>query len=185
MDEENRLVPAQVLFALANTETRALAPVGVEELATKVVAALDIIATVIPDLRTPHPATAARVRGARTISRETILSIVAMVESSPALQDMNLMNTGRAHEVLAFDDGFRVLDERLERLRAQIRYTVEARWAEIAGEAMDAYHMAGRLAKEPRYAGLAAHLETIRRHLGRRNAATGKRKKPKGSADTP
>lgn len=51
MDEENRLVPAGLT---------ALAPVAIDELATKVVAAIDLIAAIIPDLRTPHPATARR-----------------------------------------------------------------------------------------------------------------------------
>jgi hypothetical protein len=179
MDEENRLVPVQLSRALADAETNALAPVAIEELATKVVAALDLIAAIIPDLRTPHPATAKKVRGARTVPSEAVLSIVAMVESSRVLQSMNLLDTGRAHEVLECDDGFRVLDERLERLRGQVRYTIEARWAEIVSAAMDAYHMARRLAKEPRYADLAAHVAIIRRHLDRTNGTTGKKQKKK------
>jgi hypothetical protein len=179
MDEETRLVRTQVTSAVANADadTTALAPVTVAEVATKIVAALDVIAALIPDLRTPHPRTARKVRGARTVSREAVASIVAMVESSHALQEMNLLDTARGHEVLELDDNFRILDERLERLRAQVRYTVEARWAELVSKSMDAYYMANRLAKDPRYADLAAHLATIRRHLGRTNGATGKRRK--------
>ncbi len=176
MDEETRLVRTQVTSALAGKDTTAIAPVAVEELTTKVVAALDVIAALIPDLRKPHPRTAKKVRGGRTIPREAVLSIVAMVEASEALQEMNLLNTERAHEILEFDDGFRILDEHLERLRAQVRYTVEARWAEIASDAMDAYHMAKHIAKEERHAGLAPHIATIRRHLGRTNGAKGKKK---------
>lgn len=178
MDEETRLVPTQVTSALANADTTALAPVAVDELTTKIVAALDVIAAIIPDLRTPHPSTAKKVRGGRTVPREAVLSIVAMVESSRAIREMNLLDTERAHEILAFDDGFRVLDERLERLRGQVRYTVEARWAELASGAMDAYHMARRLAKDPRHADLAAHIATIRRHLGRTNEPKGEKKTP-------
>ncbi|HET8773389.1 MAG TPA: hypothetical protein VFP80_06350 [Thermoanaerobaculia bacterium] len=177
MDEETRLVRTQVTSALAGKGTAAIAPVGIDELTTKVVAALDVIAALIPDLRTPHPRTAKKVRGGRTVPREAVVSIVAMVESSVPLQEMNLLNTERAHEVLEFDDGFRVLDEQLERLRAQVRYTVEARWAEIASDAMDAYHMAKHIAKEERHAGLAPHIATIRRHLGRTNDAKAKRRK--------
>lgn len=40
---------------------------------------------------------------------------------------------------------------------------------------MHAYSMASTVA-ERRHPDLAAHVATIRRHLGRRNAATGKRK---------
>jgi hypothetical protein len=90
---------------------------------------------------------------------------------------MKLLDTAHAHEILEFDDGFRRFDERLERLRLHVRYTVEARWVETASEAMDAYHMAKRLAKDPRHADLAAHVATIRGHLDRTNGATGKTKK--------
>jgi hypothetical protein len=177
MDEENRLVPAQLTRALARDKTTALAPVAIDELTTTVIAALDVIAAIIPDLRKPHPATAKKARGGRTVPREAVVSIVAMVESSPALQEMNLLDTARAREVLEHDDGFHVLDERLERLRREVRYTVEARWAEVSSHAMDAYVMAKRLAKDPRYADLAAHLATIGRHLGRTNEASGTKKK--------
>lgn len=178
MDEENRLAPAQVAHALTKGETRALAPVAIDELTTKVMFALDVIAAIIPDLRTPHPATAKKVRGARTVSREAVLSIIAMVEASPALRDQDILDTARAHEVLEYDDGFRVLDERLMRLREQVRYTVEARWAEVVGDAMAVYYIASRLARDPRHADLAQHVATIRRHLGRRNTKKDKDPKP-------
>jgi hypothetical protein len=185
MDEENRLVPVQLTRAVAGAETTVPAPVEIEELTTTVVAALDLIARIIPDLRTPHPATARKVRGGRTVPREAVVGIIAMVEASPALQEMNLLNTARAREVLEHDDGFRVLDERLKRLRRQVRYTVEARWAEVASEAMDAYSMAAYLAKKPRYADLAAHLATIRRHLARTNGSTATKKKKKKKETKP
>ena len=181
MARETGLVPAHVPHALAHIDTTMLTPVAVEELSTTVVAALNVIAAIIPDLRVPHPATKKKVRGARTVSRQAVISIVAMVESSPVLQSMPLLDTANARAVLEHDYGYRVLDERIEKLRAQIRYTVEARWADVAMDAMNAYHMAKKLAKDPRYAELAAHLDTIRRHLGRTNGTTAKKKKAAGS----
>jgi hypothetical protein len=177
MDEETRLVPAQLTRALAVDKTTALSPVAIDELTTTVIAALDVIAAIIPDLRKPHPATAKKVRGGRTVPREAVVSIVAMVEASPAVQEMKLLDTAHAREVLEYDDGFRVLDERLERLRREVRYTVEARWAEVASRAMDAYVMAKRLAKEPRYADLAAHVAIIGGHLARTNRPAGTKTK--------
>ena len=87
------------------------------------------------------------------------------------------MDLDRAHEVLQFDDGFRVLDQRIEMLRAQVSYTVEARWADSVTEAMDAYHMAKRYARNPSHPELAQHVATIRGHLNRKNTTTGKKKK--------
>jgi hypothetical protein len=179
MDDETRLVPAQDGSALTKKETTAVVPVGVDELATKIVAALDMIAALVPDLRKPHPATAKKVRGARTVSREAVSSIVAMVEASPMLQKVLPMKIDRAREVLGSTDAYRLLGERLDVLRAQVKYTAEARWAEVVAEAMQAYTIASTLAEDPKEAELAAHVATIRRHLGRRNAATGKRKKTK------
>jgi hypothetical protein len=176
MDDETRLVPAQERTGFTETEATALTPVA-RELATKVVAALDMLAAIIPDLRKPHPATARKVRGARTISREAVSSIAAMADASPYLQAIKAMNTDRAREVLASMDDYRLLAERLEMLMADVKYTAEARWAEVVAEAMHAYRMASIYADDPSDAELAAHVATIRRHLGRRNAATGKRKK--------
>jgi hypothetical protein len=82
---------------------------------------------------------------ARTVPREAVVSIVAMVEAWPGLL-ANMLDTVRAREVLEFDHNFRVLDERIERLRRQVTYTAEARWAEVTMEAMNAYDMAKRYA---------------------------------------
>lgn len=174
MDEETRLVPQQLTAALADSEPDALAPLSIDEL-PKLMAALDMLAALIPDLRKPHPETARKVRGARTVPREAVVSILAMAEASPSLPQ--IMDLERTHEVLDSTDAFRLLGERLEMLQAQVKYTLEARWAEAVAPAMATYFIADRLAKKPENADLAPHVATIRRHLGRRNGATGKRKK--------
>ncbi len=179
MSAETRLVPAQITRALADEETMVLVPVAVAELATKMVAAIDLITALIPDLRKPHPSTKKKVRGARTVPRQAIVAIVAMVEAAPRLLH-GLLDTEHAREILENDDNFRILSDRIEMLRAQVSYTVEARWAELVTNAMDAYHMAKRYAKDPRYPELAQHVATIRRHLDRTNGTTAKKtKKPK------
>ena len=177
MSQETRLVPVQVTSALTNEKTATLAPVALDEVSTKIVAAIDLIASLIPDLRTPHPSTAKKVRGGRTVSREAVLAIIAMVESSSLIRSLNLFDPAHGREVVELDDGYRVLDERLERLRRQVRYTVEARWAEVASDAMSAYMMAKRFARQPQYADLAEHVAIIRRHLDRSNGSTAKKKK--------
>ena len=176
MNEETRIVPAQVTRALADQETMTLVPVSVAELTTKMVAAIDLITALIPDLRKPHPATKKQVRGARTVPRAAIVAILAMVEACRVLQKPQLLDPERAHEVLEFDDGYRVLDRRIEMLRAEVSYTVEARWAELVSDAMNAYHMAKRYAKNPRYPEVAHHVAIIRDLLDRTNGTTAKKK---------
>lgn len=179
MDEETKLVPTRTAITIAEGASLPV-PVALDELTTKVVAALDVIASIIPDLRKPHPATAKKVRGARTVSREAVVSIIAMVEAHPRLQSLARMDTARAHEVVESRDDFRVLAERLSVLHNQVKYTIEARWAEVVKEAMLAFEIASALSTSPKEGELAAHLATIRGHLGRRNATTGKRtKEPK------
>jgi len=67
-----------------------------------------MIAAVIPDLRKPHPATAKKVRGARTVPREAVSSIVAVVEAPPVLQNVLPLDIDRAHEVLGSTDVYRL-----------------------------------------------------------------------------
>jgi hypothetical protein len=176
MNEETGIVPVQVTRALADDETMTLVPVSVAELTTKMIAAIDLIAALIPDLRKPNPATKKQVRGARTVPRAAIVAIVAMVKSSRAFEKPVLLDPERAHEILQFDDGYRVLDRRIEMLRAEVSYTVEARWAELVTEAMNAYHMAKIYAKNPRYPELAQHVAIIRDLLDRTNGKTAKKK---------
>lgn len=177
MSEETRLVPAEVTRALADEENRTVVPVSVAELTTKMVTVLDLVAALIPDLRKPHPATKKKVRGARTVPRDAIVAILAMVESCRVLQQPQLLDTRRTHEVLEFDDGYRVLDARIEMLRAQVSYTVEARWAEVTEEALTAYHMAKRYAKDPRYPEVAQHVAIIRGLFDRTNGTTSRKKR--------
>ena len=160
MDEDTKLVPTQAAITLANGMS-VPAPVALDELTTKVVAALDMIAAIIPDLRKPHPATAKKVRGARTVPREAVVSIIAMVEASETLQRMKVLDTARAHEVLQSRDDFRVVAERLAILHGQVKYTIEERWAEVVRGAMRAFEIASALATDPTEGELAAHLVRV------------------------
>lgn len=87
------------------------------------------------------------------------------------------MNTERARDVLASEDSYRVVSERIAMFQAQMKYTLEALWAEVVAEALSTFNVAVALARDPKEAELAQHIAVIRGHLGRRNGATGKRKK--------
>lgn len=70
-----------------------------------------------------------------------------------------------------------VIADRVAVLLAQVNYTIEARWASLVSDTMQAYAMASRFADRPGNEQIAAHLAIVRRKLRRRNGATGKRKK--------
>ena len=117
-----------------------------------------------------------KVRGGRTVPREAVIAIIAMVESSFAIRSMNLLDpehaprsssstTSTAHSTNGSNGSAARSATPSKRggRRWHPRPWMRTCWRK-------------RLAKEPRYADLAAHVATIGRHLDRTNGTT-KRKK--------
>jgi len=140
-----------------------------DRLASEIAEAIDAIAERIPRLERPHPSSASRVRGARTVSREFIESMMAMVESQAELRAVNTFDVDEAREMLQFNDAFRHVVDRLEALKASVSHTIERRKARVVFAALRTYEIAKGLARDPDSAALAGHLETLRRDLGRTN----------------
>ncbi len=184
MDEETRIVSVQSTSVKAR-EVTDVAPLATDELAEKIVAALDAIAARIPDLRAPQPETAKRVRGARTVPREAVVAILAAIESVEQLQQLSKVDPESAHEEFETLDALRLVNDRLSMLQSRVRYTIEARWAELVSSLLHAYTVGNALADE-RDPDLLAHLANIRHHLGRKNGASGRKaRKKKDDTDPP
>jgi hypothetical protein len=66
-------------------------------------------------------------------------------------------------------------------LLASMKYTIEARWAEVVADAMQAFHVVSILARDPKDADPAAEVETMRQHLGRKGVRKKKAKKAEPS----
>lgn len=160
-----------------DTQLRAVTPLdtpsptvtAAERLANEIAEAIDALAARIPQLEAPHPSTATRVRGARTVSREFIVSMIAAVEAMPELQSIGTFDAEEARAALQFIDAFRPIADRLAALLASVNYTMASRRAKVANAAMTTYAVAKGLARDPDGAPLVAHLETLRRDLGRKN----------------
>ena len=135
-----------------------------DRLAAEIANAIDAIAG-----RIPHPSSASRVRGARTVSRDFIESIIAAVESQPELGAVNTFDVDEAREMLQFNDAFRHVVDRLEALTASVSHTIESRKARVVFAALRTYEIAKGLARDPDSAALIGHLEILRRDLGRTN----------------
>jgi len=138
-------------------------------LANEIAEAIEAIAARIPQLEAPHPSTAPGVRGARTVSREFIVSMITAVEATPELQSVGTFDTQKARATLQFIDAFRPIADRLAALLASVNYTMASRRAKVAAPAMTTYAVAKGLARDSSSAPLAAHLDTLRRNLGRTN----------------
>jgi hypothetical protein len=163
-----------------NEDTGALVPSGSvavrppAQLAAEIGKVMDLIAERLA-LETPHASTAARVRGARTVPREFVVSLAAAAERRPDLPVLGQFDSAKARSVLESADAMRVVAQRTAMLLASLNYTIEAQWANVVSDAMSTFSVAGIVAKRPQEAELAAEVENLRRQLGRK----GRRKKTK------
>jgi hypothetical protein len=182
VDEESELVVTPDSSAPSKTEAPSPPALSdAEQQAMQIIAALDVIASHM-SLEKPDRKTARRARGSRTVSPEFVSSMIAAVEALPKLQTFPSLTTRKAREVLQSKDPFRIVGERIAMLQASVNYTMQVRWAEVVSEALATFRMADALAELPENADIAAHVETLRRHLGRTNKA--KRKKTKTAKKT-
>lgn len=105
----------------------------------------------------------------RTVSREFIASMIAAVEAMPELQSVRTFDPEEARATLQFIDAFRPIADRLAALLASVNYRMASRRTKVASAAMTTYAVARGLARDPDSAPLAAHLDILRRDLGRTN----------------
>jgi hypothetical protein len=183
VDEDSRaIVP---LESIAPTEAEASAEPAVrpaEQLAADVARVMDLIAERLK-LETPHPSTARRVRGARTVPREFVVSMIAAAERRPDFPFLGEFDSAEARSVLESTDACRTLAERTAMLLASLNYTIEARWAKVVADAMYAFSQASIVAEKPEQAELAAEIENLRRQLGRKGQRRKKAAKKGGEPE--
>jgi hypothetical protein len=177
VDEETEGVVPLKSSTLAEAEASTIpAVLPSDQMAMEIIKVLDLIAARL-ELQTPRPSTAKRVRGARTVPREFVLSLLAAAERRPE-SPLGRFDTARARDVLESGDALRLLSERTTMFLASLNYTYEARWAEVAADAMEAFSTASIIAsRNPRLTELAAEVENLRKLLRRK----GTKKKEKAN----
>jgi hypothetical protein len=134
---------------------------------------VEALAAQITVLQAPHPAMAKRVRRQRVIPKEFIWSAIAAVEALPVLESVNKFNPANAREVLQFEEAFIPVVRRIEMLAANLRYTLEARRADVTDAALQIYAIAKGVARDPDSADVAGHVALMKRDLGRRGRRGG------------
>lgn len=185
MDEDTRAIVPLDSTALAEEEAAGeIAVHPPEQMAGAVGKVMDLIAERLK-LETPHPSTARRVRGARTISRDFILSMIAAAERRPDFPFIGEFDSAEAREVMESADAYRQISERTTMFLASLNYTIEARWAKVVASAMHKFSMASVVAEFPQNAELAAEIENLRRQLGRKGKGGPKKKAAKKTGEKP
>jgi hypothetical protein len=168
VDEETRLVVAEGEDV----------PAEVEREAAQVIAALELIASRM-GLQAPHPATKRKVRGARTVSPDFVAELAASADSLPRLRTYGTFDPEKARLAIERRKARRLIAERVQMFLDMLNYTAEAEWAEVVGEALHTLGMASIIAERPEEGELAAHVELLRKHLGRSNQWKGTKGKKK------
>lgn len=179
MDEETRDVVPLESSTPADADSSAIpAVLSSDEMAVEIVKVLDLIAARL-ELQTPHPSTAGHVRGGRTVPRDFVVSLLAAAERRPG-SPLARFDTARARGVVESGDALRMLSERTALFLASLKYTQEARWAEVAADALTAFSTASIIAKRnPRLTELAAEVENLRKLLRRKGTKKKKAKETK------
>jgi hypothetical protein len=146
-----------------------------QHLAAKIVEQINSLAARIPQFQPPHRSTSARARAANSVSPDFIQTMIAAVEASPELQLLGTFDTDDARDMLQFNDAFRAVADYVAIFLSSIRHTMRLRKARVVFAAMRTYAIAKGLARDPDSAKLIAHLDNLRRDLGRK---AGRRRPP-------
>lgn len=182
-DEPREIVPLEGSVPAEAEAGQELAVRMPDELAAEVARVLDRLAKHL-QLENPHPSTARRVRGARTVPRDFVVSMMDVAERRPDLPSLGQFDSAAAREVLESGDAYRLMAERTAIFLASLNYTIEARWAKVVAQAMHQFKMASIVADVNEDADLAAEIKNLQKLLGRkgsRKKKTAKKKsKPQG-----
>jgi hypothetical protein len=169
VDEDTREI-----VLLESSVPAALEP---ERLAALVINVMDLIAERM-ELESPHPSSAKKVRGARMVTRDFIVDMIAAVETMTDFQSIGTFDAAEARAMLEYSDAARPVAERMSRLVASINYTIEVRWSRVVAAALLTLSLAKIVAKDPAKADLAARVESLSKTLGRKGRKTKKKQEP-------
>jgi hypothetical protein len=129
----------------------------------------------IPRLQLPHPKTAKLVKTHRSVPREFINTMIAIVGDSEQLASLGTFDASAGLEAMQFLDAFRPLRAQVASLLSAINYTMEVRKAEVAAQALQTYDIIKALNRDKKHR-LNAHVEHLRRDMHRSGRRKGTKK---------
>ena len=144
-----------------------------QQLADQFSKALDDIVAIIPKLQSTHVSTAKFVRGHLNVSIEFLFSAIAAVEQVTELQQVNKLDVVAARDTLQFIEAFRPVLDRVLAFGKSLQFTMAARKATLAADALQIYSISKGLARDPGSANVASFVANMKRDLGRRGPVKG------------
>ncbi|HEY4640499.1 MAG TPA: hypothetical protein VII75_04080 [Thermoanaerobaculia bacterium] len=136
-----------------------------ERIAKDVREVLNAAAALIPKLEQPHPAALKGLRASRTVSKEQLARMSAIVEQSEVLQRLGTFDVEEARETLQFLDAFRPIADQIAALLAAVNHTMEARKARVVDAGLRTYAVAKALARDEESAELYGALDAFRTQM--------------------
>jgi hypothetical protein len=128
---------------------------------------LNALAARIPRLEHPHSATSGWVRAYRTVTEESIIRMIALVEQFDIFRDLGTFDVAEARETLQFADAFKPIADQVAALLAALNYTMEARKARVVAAGLRTYAVAKELARDNKSLDLRFALDALRTEMRR------------------
>ncbi len=121
----------------------------------------------VTSFEAPHASTLGFVRSHQSVSTAFIATVISAVEATGELQSVKKFDTLEARDTLQFIEAFRPVVDLMNALARDLKFTIDARKAKVAADALQIYDIAKGVARDPGSASVSAHVHNMRRDLGR------------------
>ena len=137
-------------------------------LAEEIMEDLDRVAAKIPKLEAHHRVSENEMRAHMNVPRPFLRTAVFAVEDAPDLRATRKLVPEQGHDTLQYIDAFRFVDDKLAEVKAYVRFTLMSRHTALAMRSLQIYALARGFARGGRRSDVAAHVDNLRRDLGKR-----------------
>lgn len=145
-------------------------PTFYEQLAAELLPVVDRIMEVIPKLDESESETAKSVRANLFVSDAFCADAIDAVEQIPELAAGKKLDPVQGRNHLQFLIAFRPLEHKLKAVTRRVTHGLRAVKSGLSTRSLQVYRIAQGLASDERSPGISAHVETMKRDLGRRAA---------------
>lgn len=127
---------------------------------------------IIDEIAAIIPRETEQVRGSRSrnlnVPFKFLGTAVASVEEVPELQRTGKLDVNRGRDTLQLIDAFRPILDKAAAFREDLEKVLNSRQSSLAGESLEAYHVAQSLARDESNPTLTQWVANMKRDLGRR-----------------
>jgi hypothetical protein len=126
-----------------------------------------------------------KLANAASVSPEFVELTASATANHVALVRGDALSQADRRDLMSYADAYGPLADEFEAMAQFLRHSITAARNQVGADALTTYAVAKRLAKKPRYAGLAVHVADMRRALNRGKKLTAEQKAAKAAAKTP